>query len=410
VSTTACSGRVTGGNPYSENDTVTGIPTGMNNTMFQSEWTGGQASGVPVGGRAFGFSVPVSNGAYTVRLHFAELNKNAANLRLFDVRLEGSTVLASFDVFAAAGGIDRAVAREFRTNVTDGAVTIDFVTRKENAKVSAIEIIPIVDTTAPGAVTGVTASASTSGITLGWAASTATDLAGYNVYRSASSGGTYTKVNTALVTGRTFVDSAAPTGTASYYQVTAVDSSANESTRSATVSATRPSAVRPTIRINAGGPVERANGTTWAGCASVGACNNLVTGGFAHSEDDTIAEVPSSMNQNIFRSEWTGGQSQGTTVGSRAFGFNIPVANGNYLVRLHFAELNKNGAGLRRFDVRLESRTVLSNFDVYAAAGGIDRAVSREFTTSVTDGAATIDFITRLENAKVSAIELIPVD
>ncbi len=39
-SLTACSNWVTGGNAYSETDTITGIPAGTNNTMFQSEWTG----------------------------------------------------------------------------------------------------------------------------------------------------------------------------------------------------------------------------------------------------------------------------------------------------------------------------------------------------------------------------------
>ena len=38
---TACTNRVTGGFAYSEADTITGIPAGMNNAMFQSEWTGG---------------------------------------------------------------------------------------------------------------------------------------------------------------------------------------------------------------------------------------------------------------------------------------------------------------------------------------------------------------------------------
>ncbi len=139
---TACSSWVTGGNPYSEADTITGVPTGMTNAMFQSEWTGGATTGAAVGARAFGFQVPLANGSYKVRLHFAELNKTAAGQRTFDVRLENSTVLSNFDVFAAAGGVDKAIVREFTVSVTDGAMTIDFIRRIENAKISAIEIIP----------------------------------------------------------------------------------------------------------------------------------------------------------------------------------------------------------------------------------------------------------------------------
>ena len=64
TSLTACSNWVTGGNAYSEADTITGVPAGMNNTIFQSEWTGGRNSNpaVPVGARAFGFAVPAATG------------------------------------------------------------------------------------------------------------------------------------------------------------------------------------------------------------------------------------------------------------------------------------------------------------------------------------------------------------
>lgn len=117
----------------------------MNEQLFRSEWTGGQfgPGAVPVGARAFGFEVPVTNGAYTVRLHFAELNKPAPGGRVFDVRLEGATVLNRFDIVVAAGGAGRAVSREFPVTVTDGRVSLDFIRRVENAKVSAIEILPV---------------------------------------------------------------------------------------------------------------------------------------------------------------------------------------------------------------------------------------------------------------------------
>jgi hypothetical protein len=136
---------VSGGSAYSENDTITGVPTGMSNAIFQSEWTGGAtgANPVPVGQRAFGFAVPVANGQYQVRLHFAELNKTRAGQRTFDVRLENTAVLSNFDIWSQAGGIDRAINRQFNVTVTDGSLTIDFIRRIENAKVSAIEIIPI---------------------------------------------------------------------------------------------------------------------------------------------------------------------------------------------------------------------------------------------------------------------------
>ncbi|WP_036196277.1 malectin domain-containing carbohydrate-binding protein [Nocardioides aequoreus] len=411
---TACANRVTGGFAHSEADTITGVPAGMSNAIFQSEWTGGQngPGAVAVGARAFGFAVPVQNGQYQVRLHFAELNKTAANTRTFDVRLENATVLSNFDIWTQAGGIDRAIVRQFPATVTDGSMTIDFVRRIENAKVSAIEIIPV-DTVAPGVVTGVGATGATSGNTVSWATNPAADLVGYHVYRATSAGGSYTRLTTNPVAATSYADATAATGAASYYQVTAVDASGNESARSATVNATRPATARPTIRINAGGPAVTAGGVAWSACSATGtACSSRVTGGFAYSEADTITGVPAGMSNAIFQSEWTGGQNGPgvVPVGQRAFGFAVPVTNGRYQVRLHFAELNKTAANQRTFDVRLENATVLSNFDIWAQAGGIDRAIVRQFDTTVTDGSMTIDFIRRIENAKVSAIEIIPVD
>ena len=90
------------------------------------------------------------------------------------------------------------------------------------------------DTTPPAAPVGL-AVAVASGVTLTWTANTEPDLAGYNVYRSIVSGGPYAKLNAALVTNTTYSD--APDGTGPYYYVvTAVDTSNNESLRSAQVS------------------------------------------------------------------------------------------------------------------------------------------------------------------------------
>src|SRR5439155_179533 len=94
------------------------------------------------------------------------------------------------------------------------------------------------DTVPPAQPGTAVANASTSGISLDWPDNTEIDLAGYNVYRSASASGPWTKLNLTPITTSAFLDSAAPTGT-SYYQVTAVDTTGNESTPSLIVNATR---------------------------------------------------------------------------------------------------------------------------------------------------------------------------
>ena len=66
-------------------------------------------------------------------------------------------------------------------------------------------------------------------VTVNWAASTSTNISGYNVYRSTISGSNYGKINSTLVSALTYVDSTVQAGTTYYYVVTAVDVNGNES-------------------------------------------------------------------------------------------------------------------------------------------------------------------------------------
>jgi thermitase len=92
-------------------------------------------------GTSFGYSVPVSNGSYTVKLHFAECYASGAGQRVFNVSLNGSTVLAKFDIFAAAGQ-NNAVVKSFPVSVTNGTISVSFQSSVGNAIVAAIEVVP----------------------------------------------------------------------------------------------------------------------------------------------------------------------------------------------------------------------------------------------------------------------------
>ena len=88
-------------------------------------------------------------------------------------------MLTSFDIFATAGGQNKAVAESFTATASSaGAVTIQFVTVKDNAQVNGIEVQP-----AGGGGTGNTVTVTNPGTqtwTVGTAASlqiTATDSA-----------------------------------------------------------------------------------------------------------------------------------------------------------------------------------------------------------------------------------------
>ena len=81
----------------------------------------------------------------------------------------------------------------------------------------------------PAAPTGLVATAGNQTISLDWNNNTEPDLAGYNVYRSTTSGGGYDKLNVALVSTSDYVDNSVTNGIPYYYVVTAVDTNDHES-------------------------------------------------------------------------------------------------------------------------------------------------------------------------------------
>jgi hypothetical protein len=64
---------------------------------------------------------------YTVRLVFAEPEPLREGERVFGVKLQGKTVLASFDILKEAGGSQRGVVREFRGIPVTEALAIEFL-------------------------------------------------------------------------------------------------------------------------------------------------------------------------------------------------------------------------------------------------------------------------------------------
>jgi fibronectin type 3 domain-containing protein len=90
---------------------------------------------------------------------------------------------------------------------------------------------------APGAPTGLTTTPGDKQVVLGWADNTESELAGYNVYRSQTMGGPYSKINTSLVVTSGYTDTGLTGGVTYYYVVTAVDNGSNESSYSDSASA-----------------------------------------------------------------------------------------------------------------------------------------------------------------------------
>ena len=71
-------------------------------------------------------SVPTPAGKFTVRLHFAEVDDAQPGERVFDVVLQGQTVLKGLDIRAEAGAADTAVVKEFKGIPGRRSIRIEF--------------------------------------------------------------------------------------------------------------------------------------------------------------------------------------------------------------------------------------------------------------------------------------------
>ena len=97
-----------------------------------------------------------------------------------------------------------------------------------------------------------------------------------------------------------------------------------------------------------------------------------------------------------------------------AFRYNIPATNGAYDVVLHFAEtwwgnLAPGGAGSRKFNVDVEGQRKLTEYDIFAKAGGAMTAVRETFRVEVKDGVLNLYFSKgSADLASVKAIEIRP--
>lgn len=89
---------------------------------------------------------------------------------------------------------------------------------------------------------GCTATVSHS-VSLTWTASTSSSIAGYNVYRSTTNGGSYTQINSSLVATTSYTDTNVTAGQTYYYVTTAVDTSNNQSAYSSQAQATVPTTI-----------------------------------------------------------------------------------------------------------------------------------------------------------------------
>jgi hypothetical protein len=93
--------------------------------------------------------------------------------------------------------------------------------------------------------------------------------------------------------------------------------------------------------------------------------------------------------------------------------YTIPnlTPNGSQTVRLHFAETYFAAAGKRVFNIAINGSRVLSNFDIFRAAGGKNIAIVQQFTAPAdASGRLTITLSATINDALINGIEITPAE
>ena len=111
-------------------------------------------------------------------------------------------------------------------------------------------------------------------------------------------------------------------------------------------------------------------------------------------------EIEDTEDDPIFQTERFG----------RDFSYRVPVENGTYDVNLYFAEIFFDREDRRVFDVSVEGQQVIDNLDLVAEVGPARPFVLELNELNIADGFLNLDLVASVNNAKISGIEIIPVE
>jgi len=393
---------VTGGGTASTTNTIT--TTGVSNAapmaVYQSERNG-----------VFTYTIPglTAGTSYTVLLHFAEFYWTKAGQRVFNVSINGTTVLSGFDIIATAGAANKALVETFNgTANSSGQIVIAYTNgTADQPKSSGLEIRGGGSsgcTAVPSAPTGLTAVASSSSaIGLNWNAVTPPancTLSSYSVYRSTTSGFTASSSNLIAsgVTGTSYSNTGLTASTTYYYIVEALDAEGSSPASAQALATTQAASGAEIVAIACGGPAESNSG---GGDYSFVADEDFSGGG-----DNAVSSTTINLTQ-------PGANAAPLAVYQHAragvFTYTIPglTAGTQYTVLLHFAETYFTAAGGREFSVAINGSPVLTNLDIYATVGK-NAALLETFTaTANSSGQIVIAFTAGAANQPVvSGIEI----
>ncbi|MEO1064013.1 MAG: malectin domain-containing carbohydrate-binding protein [Actinomycetota bacterium] len=378
---------------------------------------------------AMEWAFPASSGNnYLINLYFAETFTTGTNPidtvgeRVFDVTLEGVTVIDDLDVFAEVGA-DAGIMRSFQLSLTDDIIDIGFVPGVQNPALKGIEIIDLGTSTIPatGNITvtpdplALDDTAPQGTVTIANDAAPGTPAIEVT---SLAIGGADVGVFDVSTTGPVFVAPGGSTDVTVTYSGTATGpftasldvthQGVNASPQSIVLTGTgdtSPTTGTVFARINAGGPLVASldagpdweADTTAANHPFLSAAGSDDNAGFA--ANDPGPTVPATVPGVVFDTErWS----------TSGFAYSVPVPAGTQVYVNVYAGNGFGGTsavGDRVFDIAIDGVVVENDLDLVDTFG--HQVGGQLQYLVVSDGVVDVSFANVVENPLVNALEVV---
>lgn len=200
--------------------------------------TGHTAESIPLSGQA---TAAGQLTASPTALNFGTVTVGSSGSLIETVTASGASVTISSGTSSSAEFILSGAT--FPLTLAPGqsaSLTVAFAPTSSGTASASISLLSnATDSLVVDTATGTGAPAPQHSVGLSWSASNSVVM-GYNVYRGPTSGGPYSKINTALDTSTTYTDTTVVAGQTYFYAATAVDDTGNESSYSNQVQAVIP--------------------------------------------------------------------------------------------------------------------------------------------------------------------------
>jgi malectin (di-glucose binding ER protein)/glycosyl hydrolase family 64 (putative beta-1,3-glucanase) len=306
--------------------------------------------------------------------------------------LVNGTVVTSHMRFPITGGFAtyQHSFTQAQLNAGQNTITLFAVTNHGISRTDEMTVTAASDSL-PSDPTNLTGVAGSGQVALSWTASTGATA--YNVYRGTVFDGEAT-TPIATVTTPSYTDTSVTNGTLYFYEVAATNSGGiSGDTNQITMTPMAAGGTSGAVSINCGG----------------GAANPFV------ADTDFGGGTTSSTTHAINTSNWLTTPVPPQSVlqtnrhGQMAYRMGGFTPGSSQSVTLYFVEHFWSAAGKRVFNVIINGEEVLTDFDVFADAGGQYIAVQHTFTTTAnSSGEVVVQFVSGVDNPIVNGIVVNP--